>query len=353
MKILNSSIFVSVLALGFVGAAEQDIRKIYATPTVYLKAIQVQIQAPEADLGANKPLADNLQTMAYAISQEIMAADSTDWATPSPARKAITEKWGKILQPFTETLVGLALNGDTGQTSAGIYSRSLLDFTLPTQAFADQVRSYLKQPGWGAFAAADLLYEHRLLTDEDKQALRERRPAADPDATRWALGVSSLGMRDGLEIAAKKLESTPIVGMPEEVIRQYESSLEIANLLGSDASVLLPYIESLIENPVIKSSGYLSYFENTHDVLIGKKVREPRLAKNGSGPLNSSLTTEVSKRPEAASAVVLPQPEKKTTTAPALSTPIDELTSPSPWSVIAVLVVAVSCLLWLVLKRRS
>lgn len=353
MKLLIYIVCVFTSALSLVGAAEQDIRKIWTVPTPYLESIQKRIQAPETDLGNNKPLADDLQTMAYAINQEIMAAESVGWATPSTARKAVIEKWGKTLQPFTETLVGLALDRVTGQTGAGNQSRSLLDFAAPTQAFADQTRVYIKKSIWEAFAAADLLYEHRLLTNADKQALRDWRPAVGPELERWALGVSSLGLLDGLEIAKKVLAAQPQGDTPEEITRPYLNFLRIANTLGTEAAQLLPEIEALIANPAIKSSGYLTHFENARDIVTGKKARQGRVAKNGSGPLSPWLVAETSKQPGTTSSTVLPPLNRKAPSTAPTATPSEEPASSTPWSIIVVLIVAATGLLWLLVKKRK
>ncbi len=57
--------------------------------------------------------------------------------------------------------------------------------------------------------------------------------------------------------------------------------------------------------------------------------------------------------PKPPPAVQTPVPKKVSTTEPAPSTPSEEPTSSTPWSVVAVLIVAATGLLWLLLKGRK
>jgi hypothetical protein len=358
MKSKFCIIVMALLASLFAAHGEEDIEKIWSDPNPLLKRIQMQIDRSDKGHEADIALAADLQTLAYAINQEIIAAESSDWATPSVERKAVIQKWADILAPETQRLVQLAFGEGFGKTKSAQQSRSLLDFAPATPTFADQVRIYITQSPWVAFAAADLLYEHRLLTDLDKQALREWHPDADrgPDLERWARGVSSFGMLDGLEVAKRTLAAEPHGETPEEIIRQYRSGLEIANLLGADAAVLLPLIESLIANPKIKASGYLNNFEYARDVISGKQPRQGRYAVNGSGPLSPWLIATSQELPETTDLSATERsaaPRKPINQKPAPSTAVEEPSSSTRWPLVAAVVVAALGLLWVLLKKRK
>jgi len=199
----------------------EDIKQIWAAPVPFLKGIRKQINAPEADFGNNRPLADNLQTLAYAISQEIMAVESPNWFTPSPERKAVIEKWGNVLQPYTADLVELALNKATRDTGAGMQSRSVLDFAAPTEEFAEQVRSYLRASELDSFSPpADLLFEHRLLSEADNNVLRQSMSPkqTEEEKVQWALNLHDYGISDWdaflIEYARSVLKSRPPSNAP-------------------------------------------------------------------------------------------------------------------------------------------
>jgi hypothetical protein len=232
-------------------------------------------------------------------------------------------------------------------------SRSLLDFAPATPVFADQVRKYLRKGEGGA----DLLFEHRLLTDADKEALRQLRPAEDREyeLENWAVGMSSFGMFDGLEIAKKALSKEPHGETPEEITSPYLRFLRMVNNLGPDAAVLLPEIEALIAHPAIITSGYQRNFEYARDVITGKEPRQGRYAINGSGPLSPWLKSRNFEKPESGASISksLPEFKRLTKQKPRLTTSDEQFPSTTWWSVVAVLVVAALGVLWLLLKKRK
>ena len=268
---------------------ERDITKIWNNPDPLLKDIRSQINNPNRNHEEDKALAGNIQTLAHAISEDLYRAKSPNWATPTAERKAVIQKWADILAPETQKLVDLAFGQGFGETHSSVQARSLLDYAPATPAFADQVRKYinLNQSRDDSFSAADLLYEHRLLSDADKEALRQLRPPEEReyDLEGWAVGMSSLGMLDGLEIAKKALSKEPQGETPEEITRPYLNFLRIANYLGPDAALLLPEIEALISHPKIISSGYQKKFEYARDVITGKASHQGRCGINSSGSL--------------------------------------------------------------------
>jgi hypothetical protein len=347
-------IIVMVLLVGLIAAhGEEDIARIWSDPNPLLKRIQMQIDGLEKDHKADLALAADLQTLAYAINQEIIAAESPDWATPSVERKAVIQKWADILTPETQRLVDLAYGEGYRNMESAKQSRSLLDFAPATPVFADQVRKYLRKGEGGA----DLLFEHRLLTDADKEALRQLRPAEDREyeLENWAVGMSSFGMFDGLEIAKKALSKEPHGETPEEITSPYLRFLRMVNNLGPDAAVLLPEIEALIAHPAIITSGYQRNFEYARDVITGKEPRQGRYAINGSGPLSPWLKSRNFEKPESGASISksLPEFKRLTKQKPRLTTSDEQFPSTTWWSVVAVLVVAALGVLWLLLKKRK
>jgi hypothetical protein len=358
----KSLIIAMALFSGFFTShgVERDIVKIWNDPDPLLREIRSQIEDQSGNHEEDKALAENIKTLAYAISVELNAAESLDWATPSAERKAVIQKWADILAPETQQLVDLAfVQGRFGhfETRSSVQARSLLDYAPSSPAFADQVRKYIHQSRWVAFAAADLLYEHRLLTDADKEDLRELRPDADreSDLARWAVGMGSLGMLDGLEIAKKALSKKPHGKTPEEITDPYLNFLRIVNSLGPEAAILLPEIEALIADPFIISSGYLQKFEYARDVLTGKEPRQGRYAVNGSGPLSPWLESESLGKPESGVPGSKPSPELKRPTEqePKLITETEKSPSPTRWPLVAVVILAVLGLLLVLLKERK
>lgn len=331
---------------------ERDIVKIWNDPQPLLKEIRSQIDNPNRNHEEDKALAGNIKTLAYAISEELNAAESPDWATPSAERKAVIGKWAKILESETQRLVDLALSQDLRKSRSSVQARSLLDYAPPTEEFAEQVRRYLRKGQGGA----DLLYEHRLLTDTDKEVMRQLRPAENQEhqLENWAIGLSVFGMPDGLEIAKKALSKEPHGETPEEITNPYLRFLRMANNLGSDAAVLLPEIEKLIAHPKIISSGYQKNFEYTRDVITGKEPRQERYAINGSGPISPWLVDPNLKRQKMGnSSERLPAPKKSAGQKQVPSILSKELTSSTLWPVVAVLVLAALGVLWLLFKKRK
>lgn len=357
MKSKFYTVTMALLSLSFTALGEQDITRIWNDPDPFLNEIRLQINNQDRNPEEDAALAADIQTLAYAINQEIIAAESPDWGSPSAERKAVIQKWADTLVPETQKLVDLAFGEGFGKTDSSRQARSLLDFAPSSPAFADQVRKYMHQPLSTAFRAADLLYEHRLLTDADKETLREWQPDTNQklELEGWAVGMSSFGMLDGLEIAKKALSKKPQGKSPEEIRRQYLNILRVANYLGPNAAVLLPEIEELIADPAIISSGYLKNFEYARDVISGKQPRQGRYAVNGSGPLSLWLESENLEKPESGVPVSKPSQELKRPTEqePKLTTETEESPPPTRWALVAVVILALLGLLWVLLKKRK
>lgn len=336
---------------------EQHITEIWNHPDPFLEKIRLQIANQNRNHEEDKALAGDLKTLAYVISVELNAAESPNWATPSAERKAVIQKWAITLEPETQQLVDLAFGDGFGKTRSSIQARSLLDFAPSSSAFADQVRKYMQQPLSTAFVVADLLYEHRLLSDEDKETLRKWRPDPDQELELegWAVGMSLFDMPDGLEIAKKALSKKPQGETPKEIMRPYLNLLRIANHLGPDAAVLLPEIEALIAESKIITSGYLKNFEYARDVITGKEPRQGRYAINGSGPLSPWLASASLEKSESGASVSKPSPELKRPTEQERkqATQTEGSAASTRWPVVAVVIVAALGLLWLLIKSRK
>jgi len=340
---------------------ERDITKIWNNPDPLLIEIRSQIDNPHRNHDDEKSLAGNIQTLAHAISEDLYKAKSPDWATPTAERKAVIQKWADILAPETQKLVELAFGQGFGKTRSSVQARSLLDYAPATPAFADQVRKYINQSLDDSFSAADLLYEHRLLSDADKEALRQLRPPEEReyDLEGWAVGMSSLGMLDGLELAKKALSKEPQGETPKEITRRYLNLLRIANYLGPDAAILLPEIEALIDHPKIISSGYQKNFEYARDVITGKEPRQGRYAINSSGPLAVKIGDSPQSKiqdDQSRKGTSLGRSEKSHSPVDSKSSDaITEKPAPFPWWLIAssVVIFALALVTWLKLRKAK
>ena len=336
---------------------ERDITKIWNDPVPLLNNISSQIENPNRNHDEDKALAGDIKTLAHAISEDLNRAESPNWATPSAERKAVIQKWADILAPETQKLVDLAFGQGFGKSRSSIQARSLLDYAPATPAFADQVRKYVNLSLDNSFRAADLLFEHRLLTDADKEALRQLKPAENQeyDLGNWAIGMNLFGEQVGLEFVKQALSKEPQGETPEEITRPYLHYLWIANKLGSDAAVWLPEIEALIAHPKIISSGYQKNFEYAKDVITGKEPRQGRYAINGSGPLSPWLKSGNFEKSEPGASVSKPSTELKRPAEqkPKLTTPVEKSAPLTRWPVVVAVVVAVLGLLWLLLKKRK
>lgn len=268
--------------------ADPDVKGLWTNPKPVLDGIITLIAAGDYDSQENGALAPALQNLAYAISQAIMAVDSPTMLTPTPEREAMIRKWGEILAPYTEKLVPLALDPKTYRTHAGGESRSVLNYALPTESLAHQVRPYLKGPKDVPLDAARLLYEHRLLREEDKAILSERYATITEleEQGQWAGSLAEMGMADGLKYSKQTLLAEPSSKNPETFIDFYGAALKVMWKLGPAAKSLLPDLEYRMANLGKFRTEYVSHFEHAHDIAAGKKQPDYPIARNGSGWLD-------------------------------------------------------------------
>jgi hypothetical protein len=234
-------------------------------------------------------------------------------------------------------------------------SRSLLDFAPPTEEFAEQVREYLRRGEGGA----DLLYEHRLLSQNDRNIFKKEilKAKNEEEKLRFAGYLKSLDISDYddflLEKAMSILKSKPKGNRPEDVGNHYELALSIARALGTDAAPLLPEIESLIASPPTRDLLFLSRLKDVRDIITGKKLRDGPVAKNGSGPLGSWY-----KKPSGSSSrdgrnVDSTRPVRSQAKAAPTQTSAATTASRIQWLLMIVIVAVVLGLFWLLLKPRK
>jgi len=353
---MRLSICIMMLAPVSAAVAEEiDVRRIWSDPNPVLGSIRTGISGFDGSRDADRALADKLRTLAYAMNQEIIAAASPDWATPSGNRRMVIRKWAAVLSSETPMLLKLALSPDTAMTASALDALAVLAYAPSTAEFAEQVRPYFNQPGSMGFAVADLLFEHRLLTEEDKQMLRERRPASESDLLEWAVGISAFGMVDGLDVARRILAIKPQGETGESIISQYGNVLTIARNLGPDAVELLPFIEALIEDPRVRASGYVEHFVYARDVVSGRKERPARIARNGSGHLSPWLASVRAMSPAAGSSpaaeptTLVNSVEGKLDCSPP---PAGDPDARKPWLMVAAAIAALVLVVPLLMKRR-
>src|SRR5690349_14435859 len=138
---MKTLVFVTLVsALILLAKTEDDIRQILSNSKPFLEKLENQIKATDRNTATDKALARDLQNLAYAINQEIIAADSPSWLNPSPERRAVISKWAELLAPRTQSLVELAFGDGFATSEAAKQSRSVLDFAPATPVFAEQVR---------------------------------------------------------------------------------------------------------------------------------------------------------------------------------------------------------------------
>lgn len=293
MKYYISTIVLILALLSTLEGAE-DIREMWKNPTPYLNEIRRGIASEDRGLESDNVLAEKLQAMSYAINQEILSAESPLWQNPTPERKRVITKWGLILEPYSKELTDLALGAAKTRERAAKQARSLLDFAAPTDQFAENIRSYLDKNDPSKMAAAiDLLFEHRLLNDVDKEILRDSVYSAksEEEKRRGLMGLSAYGMTDGLEVAREILRSEPKFTNYEQLIKQYRDALNFLINMGPMAESLLADLDLLISRMEKSQVGMLNKLEYARDVVTGKQIAQARFPRNGSGlPLTPIAT---------------------------------------------------------------
>lgn len=291
--ILSITIFSLAFIISLFAQEREEVLKIWENPKPYLEAIQIDIKSRDLSWEGDKKLGNRIQGLAFAINQEILAAESKDWANPSSERIAIIEKWGAFLEPYTKDLLVVAMEEKKTRERSSTQARSILDFAKPTEQFGNDVRDYLNESKpETASLAAYLLYEHRLLTKSDLDILRTLIDAEDkPENKSSALiSLSFYGATDGLENAREILRRKPASNEAPKIVTQYSNALDFITMLGPEVNSLLVDLDALIleiDKLQIGESkfGLMTKFQYARDILTGKESLQVRLAKNGSGLL--------------------------------------------------------------------
>ena len=270
--------------------ADFEVKEIWNSPEPVLERITGLIAKGNFQSQERGALAPELQTLAYAISQEIMAADSLNMLTPSSQRTLLIKKWADVLAPYTEKLVLLALDPKFYRTQAGGRSRTLLNFAPATEQFAQQVRPYLEGPKDVPLDAARLLFEHRLLTNSDKIVLsaKYKNLTTVADQGMWAEALAEMGMKDGLDYVEKSLLAKPLLKTGENfelngsVLR---TIFRLGPLASSQMSNLKQYFDANIQ---FAEENNIEYFAIINAVQGSGFI--PPIAINGSGSLAAGHT---------------------------------------------------------------
>lgn len=285
-------VLISLVSL--VSAQDRDtVFKMVKEPVPFLEEIRKSIRDRDLSWEGDKSLGGQIQGLAYAINQEILAANSTDWANPSPERVKVIKKWGKTLAPYTKELLAVAMEKRGNLNRASTQARSILDFAPSTPEFEAEVRVYFTENDQRTLGnAALLLSEHGLLTQKDMDFWKDLiKSSSDPTyRERGVMGLSYYGVTDGMELARKDFQSEPGSGDIFSLLTQYKEALEFAQNLGPAAKPILPDLEALIKKiedstPEEPGARLHRNFTYTRDLISGKVQMTPKVAKNGSGPL--------------------------------------------------------------------
>lgn len=368
MKYILSIIILSLVFNTSLFAQErEEVLKILENPKPYLEAIRSDIKSRDLSWEGDKKLGNRIQGLAFAINQEILAAESKDWANPSSERIAIIEKWGAVLEPYTKDLLIVAMEESKTRERSSTQARSILDFAKPTEQFGNAVRDYLNESKpETASLAAYLLYEHRLLTKSDLDILRTIIDAADkPESKSSALiSLSFYGVTDGLENSREILRRKPASNEAAKIVTQYSNALDFITMLGPEVNSLLVDLDALIleiDKLQIGESkfGLLTKFQYARDILTGKESLQVRLAKNGSGPLAVKIGDSAQPKiqdDQSIKGTSLERPEKSRSAVDSKSfVTVEKKTNPSLWgiivSIIAMLVIALAA--WLKARKSK
>ena len=249
----------------------------WENPKPYLEAIGDGIKKrDDTSWEDDSKLGDRIRALAYAINQEIIHAESKDWANPSTDRLKVIEKWGVILEPYTKELLALAMEERKTRYDSSTQARSILDFASPSEAFASEIRKYMSvaNPN-SAGQAANLLFEHRLLSEQDKNIMRQLMPLAknENEKIRYAQNLLKYEITDWndllIENAKLILESKPKSNKPDDVIDFYGPAMETARALKAKAHSLSPLLDALVEYMGKNCPGYLPHAKSAKDAVNG------------------------------------------------------------------------------------
>lgn len=294
MKIIIQVIYLfSMFVSSIYGQDRDEVMRMLENPQPYLNAIRDGIRSGDTSSESERKLSDQIRGLAYSINQEIISAESKDWLNPSLDRKKIIKKWGAVLEPYNKELISFAIEGRSTREDSSTQARSILDFASPTEQFEQNVRSYINESSpTNASVAAYLLYEHRLLTNSDIDALRNIISSLDNYESKRAaqIGLSFYGANDGIDDAREVLRSAPESYTYEEVVAQYRDAITLIQNLGPAAKSLLPDLDALIRKISDSQTDnsdrrILAKLQYARDLVTGAQPMQERFAANGSGAL--------------------------------------------------------------------
>lgn len=358
----------ALVASSLFAQTKEEVLKTWENPKPYLEAISDGIKKrDDITWEDNSKLGDRIRGLAYAINQEIIHAESKDWANPSPARLDIIKKWGVILEPYTKELLTLAMEERKTRYDPSTQARSILDFAAPSEAFAFEVRKYMSDTNYRSTCeAANLLFEHRLLSETDKNIIRQSMASIKLEQHKvvFAQDMQRYGITDWddmlIENAKMILESKPKSNKPDDIVDFYSLAINTARLLKTKAHILSPALDALVDYMEKNCPRCIPFVKSARDSVLGltSDNLEPELAKNGSGPLKVKIGNLPQQN------ILDDQPRKDTSRErPALRDPsvarkpsdvIPKETATFPWAIIASFIVLLAAVAtWLKLRKSK
>ena len=339
----------------------------WENPKPYLEAINDEIKKKEGtSCEDDSNLGDRIRGLAYAINQEIIHAESKDWSNPSPARVKVIEKWGAILAPYNKELLALAMEERKTRYNSSTQARSILDFSAPTEAFASEVRKYMSDKNYrSTWEAADLLFEHRLLSETDKNTIRQSMASIKIEGHKidFAQQMHRFGITDWddmlIENAKIILESKPQSNKSEDVIKFYASAMGTARTLKTKAHSLSPLLDALVVYMEKNCPSYLAHAKSAKDAVNGLVAEDYEEAKNGSGPLTVKIgdlpQQKIQDDPSRRDAS-LERHEKRNSSAASKSSDVTAKETASwPWGIIVscIVLLVVALVAWLKMRKAK
>ncbi len=362
-------LFFIIITLPLIAQTREEVFNMWKNPMPYLEAIRDGIKNREdTTWKADAKLGDQIRGLAYAINQEIIHAESKDWGNPSPARIQVIQKWGELLEPFTGELLALAMEERDDRYDSSTQARSILDFARPSEAFATEIRNYMSDANpLITIMAANLLYEHRLINEADKNILRQTFASLNSEAQKitFAQDTQKFGISDWndllIENAKMILKSKPKSNDPDDVINFYGSALTTAYLLKTKAQELSPLLDELVVYMEKNCPEYINHAKSARDSVLGLTASnlESELAANGSGPLLlkiGNLPQQKEQADQSRSDLSLVRPERRNPSAISKSSDV-AAKEKAPWSSGNVVIVSfiaflvVTFLAWLKLRK--
>lgn len=233
-------------------------------------------------------LIGDVRQLTYWIHREITEAESPDWAHPSPERMETISRWAEFLRPYNEGLLEVALR-DPGNLSEPV--RRLLCYTGPDDVLVKGLREQLQAIPPRAVAAARLLHEHRMLSDDDRRQLGMMLGEVEDPALREGIAISltEFGMPQGIEAARQKLLRQVDPFDVQASVGDALRSVEVAENMGIRARALIPALEAKLAEVKVHMPQDAGQFEYALRLVRGETPVPERIAVNGSGYLDYPL----------------------------------------------------------------